>query len=159
MADSGRIMFKVAENLYLASCRADTQKCAPGMVFICCCQSFCAPVRFPASLPPGTAPSGDTPRNFIPLANTEIPPYRAEDFNRYLDLIDQHLRQGKVVLVSEQGESRAPSLALLWMVFRGRILSRSSFAAARSDFFRIYPQYRPWPGWIIFFEQEWDAFR
>jgi hypothetical protein len=151
-------MFKVAEKLYVAGCRECSQKRAPGTTYIYCCQWPCGQSRAQAVSPTCPAASGNPRQNFIRLVNTEIPNYRPEEFNQYLDLLDQHLNSGEVVLVSEQGESRAPSLALLWMVFRGRYLSKSCFAAARSDFSRIYPHYLPWPGWIIFFEQEWDAF-
>jgi hypothetical protein len=147
------MLYKVAEKLYVASCRSGALP-APGSAVIYCCS---CPPRAPGPQP-CSPPSGETPRHYLSLANTEIPDYRPEDFNRYLDLLDRNLQEREVVLVSEQGESRAPSLAMLWMAFRGGMLSRSSFAAARADFSRIYPRYRPWPGWVIFFNQEWDAF-
>ncbi|NTV52872.1 MAG: hypothetical protein HGA76_07675 [Candidatus Firestonebacteria bacterium] len=152
-------MNKVADKLYVASCNECSADPVLGATYICCCQRPCGSFKTQANMPvcPIASPAASIIN--IPLINTEIPPYHAVEFNRYLDLLDYHLQHGEVVLVSELGESRAPSLALLWLVFRSETLSRSSFAAARMDFSRIYPRYLPWPGWIIFFEQEWDAFR
>jgi hypothetical protein len=151
-------MIKVTEKLYIARCSESVQNRLPAAAHIYCCQQPCS--RTSAQLPPAlcTAGAPEAPREFISLVNTEIPYYQAADFNHHLDLLDRRLHGGEVVLLSEHGESRAPSLALLWMVFRGKLLSKSSFAAARADFSRIYPKYLPWPGWVIFFEQEWDAF-
>lgn len=97
--------------------------------------------------------------HFIDLQNVEIPNYKTEDFNTYLDIIDRAIENGEAFLISEKGESRAASLGLLWMAKRGKLISRSSFTAARADFARLYPEYRPWPGWVIFYQQEWDALK
>lgn len=94
---------------------------------------------------------------FHSLQNMEIPRYQPQEVNRILDQIDCCLRDGEVCLISEQGGSRAATLALLWLAKRSCQISRSSFAAARSDFTRLFPGYTPWPGWVIFCEQEWDT--
>lgn len=95
----------------------------------------------------------------LDLLNQEIPNYRIQDFTGSLDILSRWIKDGRnVTVISEHAQSRAASLALLWMAFRQKSLSRSSYSAARADFKRIYPHYLPWPGMIIFLNQEWDAF-
>jgi hypothetical protein len=158
-------MFKLAEKLYLAQCNESQGLLRQGYSLIYSCHWPCAHSRHKKDLPQcigikkGLKANGENQSVFIDITNLEIPNYSVEQFNLHLNLIDQVLKRDEVVLISERGESRAPSLALLWMAFRGKMISSSSFAAARSDFTRLYPKYVPWPGWVIFFEQEWDAFR
>ncbi len=158
-------MQKIAEHLYVSQCHECSQLTADNYARIYCCHWPCEQSRKPRN-GAGTCIGQKILPNEIPqtlffleLENMEIPRYQVSDFNQHLDLVDRLLKRYDVIISSENAESRAPSLALLWMSFRGQLISRSSFAAARADFTRIYPRYTPWPGWVIFFEQEWDAFK
>jgi len=159
-------MIKLADKLYIGKCSHCKHSVQDTVTLIYTCHWPCSRMQNKVcsldtcpgqeNLMHGTENSRS---KYLDLANMEIPRYRVEEINQYLDLIDDNLSRGDVYLISENGESRSPSMALLWMAFRGNLISRSSFAAARSDFTRIFPNYIPWPGWTIFFEQEWDALR
>lgn len=159
-------MLKLTDHLYLGRCLESPHASQGRRTLLYVCHWPCgrADTRYEA-LPECPAAAAVTRGSengrlkFLDLVNVEIPHYRTADMMAILDLIDSKLSFGDVVLISERAESRAPSLALLWLAFRGRLISRSSFAAARSDFTRLCPDYIPWPGWVIFLEQEWDALR
>ena len=65
-------------------------------------------------------------------------------FNHVLDFIDQEFSEGRNVLVRcDQGHSRSPSIALLYMSKRMKLLPIDSFLSAREAFETVYPDYRP----------------
>lgn len=67
-----------------------------------------------------------------------------ETFTRSLDFIQKHLVAGDRVLVHcDQGVSRSPTLALLYLAKRERSISNASFQAAAADFSALYPRYNP----------------
>ena len=64
-------------------------------------------------------------------------------FEKSLNFIDEHLKNGKKVLVHcNQGFSRSPSIALLYLATINKIES-SSFENAEADFLKLYPNYKP----------------
>jgi hypothetical protein len=158
-------MFKIAEKLYLAKCQESSffKKNGNSLIYVCC-----LPCRLQGNAVPQLAcqePEEKTEAKanyasfFLNIPNLEIPNYKPKDFIGYLDLMDERLKTSEVVLISENAVSRAPSLALLWLAFRGKLISASSYPVARADFSNLYPTYAPWPGWAIFFQQEWDSFK
>lgn len=64
-------------------------------------------------------------------------------FEKSLNFIDEHLKNGKKVLVHcNQGFSRSPSIALLYLATKKKI-ENSSFENAEGDFLKLYPNYKP----------------
>ncbi len=64
-----------------------------------------------------------------------------------MDFVEEHIASGRKVLVHcNLGESRAPSLALLYLASRARTLPICSLEAAEEEFRRLYPAYRPKSG-------------
>lgn len=94
-------------------------------------------------------------RLLFPIKNEEIPHYHIEEFKQIIHLIDDYQKED-VVVISPDGQSRAPSLVMIWLAKYAHKISSSSFSAARMDFNRIYQHYIPWPGMVIFLNQEWD---
>jgi len=64
-----------------------------------------------------------------------------------LDFIAEALAQGSRVLIHcNQGESRSPAMALLYMAARLGALPTESLEAAEDQFRTLYPGYNPKPG-------------
>jgi hypothetical protein len=80
-------------------------------------------------------------------------------FREALDFIGARVRTGQVLIHCDQGHSRSPTLALLYLAKRARLLPDSSFAAANAEFFRHrYPAY--FPGGIAdYVEEHWGSIR
>ena len=65
-------------------------------------------------------------------------------FQFVLDFIDRELSGGRNVLIRcDQGQSRSPSIALLYLAKRQHRIPSESFLAARAAFQEIYPSYQP----------------
>lgn len=76
-----------------------------------------------------------------------------------LDFIDDALSRGLKVLVHcNQGESRGPSIALLYMAARLGALPSESLEAAEEKFRSIYPLYSPKVGLREHLRQNWRSY-
>ncbi len=76
-----------------------------------------------------------------------------------LDFIDEALSRGLKVLVHcNLGESRGPSLALLYMAARLGALPSESLEAAEQKFRSIYPFYNPKFGLREHLRQNWESY-
>lgn len=85
--------------------------------------------------------------------------FAKEMINQALDFIDEQLAVGHKVLVHcNQGESRAPSIALLYMACRLHVLPTDSLEAAEHAFVTKYPGYNPKPGIREHLRQNWRAY-
>lgn len=76
-------------------------------------------------------------------------------FARALDFIDAWSPTKSVLINCDLGQSRSPTVALLYLAKRLKTISHQSFADARADFQRIYPAYEP-KGIAEFVELHWD---
>lgn len=76
-----------------------------------------------------------------------------------LDFIDESLTKGLKVLVHcNQGESRSPAIALLYMTARLDALPTESLEAAEEQFRPLYPNYNPKPGIRGHLLQNWEQY-
>ena len=77
-----------------------------------------------------------------------------------LAFIDEMRAQKANILIHcEQGLSRSPSLALLYLATRLGALPGASLAAAEEQFRTRYPRYSPGYGIWAHMQQHWEAYR
>jgi hypothetical protein len=94
---------------------------------------------------------------FMNLINPPVPLFKLESFKRFLNFAGAHYDEGENLLIHcNQGESRAPSLALLFLAKRLRTINNDSFGLARKDFESSYPGYTPGKGIATFLTQHWS---
>ena len=80
-------------------------------------------------------------------------------FTEYLRFTQYYWNEGKNVFIHcNKGESRAPSLALLFLAKAIGVISNESFEKAKEEFMKIYPYYSPGIGIKIYFRDNWDKF-
>lgn len=78
-------------------------------------------------------------------------------FNQVLDFIDKKIPSKKVLIHCDQGQSRSPTLGLLYLSKRLKKIPSDSFQNARKEFLKIYPYYQP-SGIAEYVEMNWDKF-
>jgi predicted protein tyrosine phosphatase len=87
-----------------------------------------------------------------PLQPLFMPPL----FVAFLGFANKHWGQGKKLLIHcNQGESRAPSLAMLFLAKGISAIPDSSYEAARVEFEKLYPRYNPGRGIETYFSNNW----
>lgn len=99
-------------------------------------------------------------RLYLNLVDTHDPAYVAKPIiDGALKFIDKWLAVGSRVLVHcNQGESRGPSLGLLYLVARTDALPRSTLEAAEAKFRQLYPSYLPKEGMRGFLRLHWNEY-
>jgi hypothetical protein len=82
-------------------------------------------------------------------------PYGPTLFTRVLDFIEERIKTQKVLVHCDVGESRSPTIALLYLAKRARVITDASFDAARAEFAGRYPNYYP-SGIRIYVRDNWE---
>lgn len=81
--------------------------------------------------------------------------FKVETFIAALNFIENAIKSGKEVFVHcDQGESRAPTLAMVFLAKRTDFLD-DNFQDAVKKFEELYPEYRP-SGILKFVERHWS---
>ncbi len=93
---------------------------------------------------------------YLNMIDPPLPLFKRELFEAFFAFVDQHIAQRDVLIHCNQGRSRAPSLALLYMAKRLHLLPNESYDRARAEFQRQFP-YAPGAGIALFLSENWDA--
>jgi protein-tyrosine phosphatase len=94
------------------------------------------------------------------IVDADNPSFFAKSMiNQALNFIEQQYSDGLNVLVHcNQGESRGPLIALIYMAARLQILPNESLEAAEQSFRNLYPYYNPKPGIRGHIKQYWQQY-
>lgn len=93
---------------------------------------------------------------YMNLIDPPVPLFKLESFNHFLEFGTRHWSNGMNILIHcNKGESRAPSLALLMLAKRLRVIDAQSYTDARTQFVAAYPGYSPGLGISRFLEDHW----
>lgn len=147
---------KVAENLFVA----DMEGCG-GMenaAYIHACKTPChqRAVGYEGSLPPDHPNYLSVEGNnslFLNMIDPPVPLFKPESFLMALIFISKHIKERPVVIHCNQGLSRSPSIAMLYM-FRDK-----EYGEAVEAFKSIFPQYVPGAGIQTFLNENWSKFK
>lgn len=74
-----------------------------------------------------------------------------------LRAIDANIERGKVLVHCNRGESRAPTIALLWLALNTDRFDDCDFAEAVDRFRQVYQPFRPAAGMEGFARRVWDG--
>lgn len=99
-------------------------------------------------------------RLFLNLVDVDDPNYVAKEIiDAALSFIGEGLKSGERVLVHcNLGESRSPSIGLLYLAARTRSLPSASLTEAEAQFRTIYPLYNPKAGMRGFLLRHWAEY-
>lgn len=67
----------------------------------------------------------------------------AETFIKILDFIDKWIIERKVLIHCDQGYSRSPTLCLLYLSKRKRMITNEAYSKAKIEFMKLYQDYNP----------------
>jgi hypothetical protein len=93
---------------------------------------------------------------YLNLIDPPRPLFKLESFEKALEFMREQWADEKPLLVHcNQGQSRAPSLGLLFMAKELGDLPASSYLEARQKFSKFYPIYDPGKGIQKFLQENW----
>jgi len=91
---------------------------------------------------------------YLNLIDPPIPLFKQESLVVFFDFVDRMIRHRPVLIHCNKGESRAPSLALLYATKRLGLFPCENYDAARTAFAEKFP-YKPGGGIAKFLEEHW----
>jgi len=93
---------------------------------------------------------------YLNMIDPSQPLFMLPLFTSFMHFASQRWDEGRALLIHcNQGESRAPSLAMLLLAKHIGVISASSFDAARHEFDAIFPAYAPGLGIQSYLRQHW----
>jgi protein-tyrosine phosphatase len=93
---------------------------------------------------------------FLNMIDPDTPLFKLPLFDSALSFIDRYFSTHKVLIHCNKGNSRAPSLALLYLAKRARVINSESYATAARDFRAKFPSYQPSLGIQIYLTEHWS---
>lgn len=95
---------------------------------------------------------------FLNMIDPPVPLFKPETFAMAREFARRHLERGnKLHIHCNQGESRAPSLAMLIMAKDLHEIGDESYDSARHEFEQIYKDYHPGAGIEKYMRENWDT--
>lgn len=91
---------------------------------------------------------------YLNLIDPPKPLFMRKSFDAFFVFVDKHVALRPVLIHCNQGESRAPSLALLYVATRTERLPRESYADAAAAFRQEHP-YNPGRGIATWLASNW----
>lgn len=84
--------------------------------------------------------------------------FAKEMIDKGLEFIEQKLDEGlKVLCHCNQGESRSPSLCLIYLIKHG-IITGDTLEDCEAEFMKVYPDYNPGAGVRGFIKEHWEDY-
>jgi hypothetical protein len=94
---------------------------------------------------------------FLNIIDPPVPLFMPPLFTEFLAFANKHWSQGRKLLIHcNQGESRAPSLAMLFLAKSVFAIPDTSYEVARLEFEKLYPRYNPGKGIATYFSKNWS---
>jgi hypothetical protein len=93
---------------------------------------------------------------YLNMIDPEQPLFMMQSFDAFLGFVDREIAHRPVFIHCNQGESRAPTLALIYMAKRLGLLPNESYIAAALAFQSEYP-YKPGRGIQLWLERNWGT--
>jgi predicted protein tyrosine phosphatase len=93
--------------------------------------------------------------NMVDMPNELLPKFTNPIFNKAMIFINQRIQIENVLIHCNQGFSRSPSLGLLFLVKTG-VITENSFDMTVNKFLRLYPEYAPGKGIMLYMRHNWE---
>lgn len=93
---------------------------------------------------------------YLNMIDPPLPLFKPEMFKKFFEFVDAQIAERSVVIHCNQGQSRAPSLTLLYMAKRMQLLPDTDYLSARRAFEQRFP-YNPGKGIESYLATEWAS--
>lgn len=93
--------------------------------------------------------------NMVDMDRELLPKFTHPMVKIAMDFISENISKSKILIHCNQGESRAPSLGLIYLA-KNNIINSDSYFEATKDFVSIYPNYNPGIGIRLYLNKNWN---
>ena len=96
---------------------------------------------------------------FLNMIDPSEPLFVPPLFVASLDFIEKHISKRKVLIHCNLGLSRSPSIALLYLAKRAKVINGERYRKAAQDFVKLFPNYQPGRGIALYLAIHWLEFQ
>ena len=96
---------------------------------------------------------------FLNMIDPDTPLFKPSLFDSALSFMDRYFPTHKVLIHCNKGNSRAPSLALLYLSKCIQVINSESYATAAKDFRTKFPSYQPGRGIQTYLTKHWTEIK
>jgi predicted protein tyrosine phosphatase len=94
---------------------------------------------------------------FLNMIDPKLPLFKLEMFDAFMVWMDDKWSRGHNILIHcNQGHSRAPSLAMLFLAKYLKVISDIDYMAAYSQYRHLDPEFNPNSGIVLFLKTYWN---
>jgi hypothetical protein len=93
--------------------------------------------------------------NMVDMPNELLSRFTNPIFNCAISFINREIQKKKILIHCNMGQSRSPSIGLIFLAITGTI-SNNSFEIAMEEFRKLYPEYLPGTGIMLYMQHNWD---
>lgn len=153
-------MRKIHERIFVGT-DYDCFDSKKGWVTVHACKSPChqRAVGYRGNLPsthPNYLVLQKEPNLYLNMIDPLAPLFMLPLFTEFLNFVQKHWKEGRDILIHcNLGESRAPSLALIFLAKVAKTLPDDSFESARKEYQKIDPFYSPGRGIQVYLKEKW----
>ena len=159
-------MKEIYKNLYVGSLSDCSNEIKDGWVVIHACKSPCHQnaVKYRGNLlktHPNYLIKEQEPHLFLNMVDMNVPLdhlYTGPIINATMNFIQKNIQTKKVLIHCNQGLSRSPALALVYLAKVAKVINNQNYEMAKTDFIRIFPNYQPGSGLEYYLIHSWNQF-
>jgi protein-tyrosine phosphatase len=92
----------------------------------------------------------------VDMENELLPRFTNPIMTEAIRFIDNRIKQNKILIHCNLGQSRAPSIALIYLANK-RVIKNGTFNEAFHDFIELYKDYQPGKGIGLYINRNWTT--
>lgn len=94
--------------------------------------------------------------NMVDMENELLHRFTNPIITAAIRFIDSHIKENKILIHCNQGQSRAPSIAMIYLA-KKRVIKNGTFNEAFHDFIELYKGYQPGKGIGLYINRNWTT--
>lgn len=157
-------MEEISQNLFVGAeqgCRAADRSDEYAVVHACKDPCHRRALGYRGNLPQGHPnylvhrDGGDLYLNMVDMQRKQSHEFMQPMISVSLDFVDEYINSTPVLIHCNQGQSRSPSLAMLYLAKRTDTVSDESYSTATSEFRELYTRFNPGQGIHLYLQDYW----
>lgn len=92
--------------------------------------------------------------NMVDMDRELLPRYTNPIIKSAFVFIEKHINEKKLLIHCNQGQSRSPSIGLIYLA-RKQIIASSTYLKAKTEFSSIYTAFKPGEGIELYMQRNW----
>jgi hypothetical protein len=89
--------------------------------------------------------------NMVDMPNELSPIYTNPIISHAIGFINRKIKNNKIIIHCNQGQSRSPALGLIYLA-KTNVITKNSYNEAKNEFMKLFPGYSPGTGILLYMQ-------